>query len=81
MNFHSKYLKYKKKYLDLKNSQIGGSYYLENPSGARSFTNIDLWDTFPDPTVVKLYDGTLDQPTINKLLLTGILTVNNKIEI
>ena len=54
-------------------------YTLEDPTKPREFSNRDLWDTLNEPAVKAIYDGTMSQEDINKHLLTGILTVNCRV--
>jgi hypothetical protein len=76
-NFKDKYLKYKKKYLDLQSkSQKGGGYVLENKD-IRQFTNIDLRDTLNEESMSSILNNTMPQTDINKHLLTAIVTVYN----
>lgn len=81
MDYKQKYLKYKQKYEMLKKQQRGGSYVMEdsvaeNPS---QFKNADVFDTLNGETTKKIFDNELDQTQVNKLLVTAILTLNNKI--
>jgi hypothetical protein len=76
-NFKDKYLKYKKKYLDLQSkSQKGGGYILENED-IRQFTNIDLRNTLNEESMSSILNNTMPQTDINKHLLTAIVTVYN----
>tara|TARA_A100001015_G_C14884515_1_gene669788 strand:+ start:820 stop:1080 length:261 start_codon:yes stop_codon:yes gene_type:complete len=79
--YKQKYLKYKKKYLDLKKSrhQKGGGYVLDDPE-INNFTNIDLRDTLNTPATQGILDGTMAQQDVNKHLLTAIVTVDNRLK-
>ena len=70
-------MSYKDKYLNLKNQQSLG-YVLEN-SDIRNFNNMDLYDTFGSTEAEDILNNTMTQNDINKHLLTGILSVNNRI--
>ena len=76
-NFKDKYLKYKKKYLDLQSkSQKGGGHVLIN-ADIRQFENTDLRDTLNKESVSSILNNTMPQTDINKHLLTAIITVYN----
>ena len=79
-NYYNKYIKYKKKYLDLKNNIQNGSGYVMENSDITKFKNVDLRDTLNEPSVQQILDNTIDQSSINKHLLTAIVTVDNRIQ-
>lgn len=70
-------MSYKDKYLNLKNQQ-GLGYVLEN-NEIRKFNNMNLYKTLGSKEAYGILNNTMTQHNVNKHLLTGILTVNNRI--
>ena len=80
--YKAKYVKYKIKYLNLRQKMQKGGHYgyvLSNPNFL-IFKNVDLRDTLNDPAMKAILDNTMPQAEVNKHLLTAIITVDNRIQ-
>ena len=49
-------------------------------SNITKFVNVDFRDTLNDTLVQQIFDNTIDQSSVNKHLLTAIVTVDNRIQ-
>jgi len=72
---------YNKKNKSMKGGQSCTTFEKSGPNvldDFRKFSNIDLYDTLNEPCLNGILDNTLDQRTINKILLTAIKAGYNR---